>query len=370
MEHHAPNRTAVRWLHIPKTGSNFGLTVLTHACADSVPAWRLAAAALGAKACEPAAALHAPAERAFAHIRHCGGLAHGGDMVDIRLARAIGERPPRSERRPLWAAYGHALCGGKLVLPFGAHEPLRADEPAPVRGSGAPATLVVVLRRARIAQRRHTRSGASGKPTPHLLCRRPAQRLISAFLDNYHADGIARAERNRMKAAAPTVAAWARYPGVSGCMAKMLAGKRCAAQHARASPAALLQRALARLASERTFVALVEQWDLSVCLLHRMLGSAPPVAAELRRLGRTSAAAALGPAAARALRLRDGSYNESLLGGFVDELDERVYSAGTRVFWSNAARFPELLRHAQVDGAAAQLMVEATRRRNNPHNSE
>ena len=42
----APTPTAVRWLHIPKTGSNFGLTVLTHACGASVPPWRLVGAAL------------------------------------------------------------------------------------------------------------------------------------------------------------------------------------------------------------------------------------------------------------------------------------------------------------------------------------
>lgn len=181
-------RTPVRWMHIPKTGSTFGLTVIRHACHDVLPAW------------------------------HTMYMALRGGRLDVRLARAVGAR--RAERG--------SRCGGRLLLPLVGHLALRPQE----RGVVA-------------------------------MFRRPTQRLISAFLDNYHAWGLPGEERRAMKAASRTVASWARYPGVEGCMAKMLAGRDCASRIGAGERQAVLRAALQALPS-LTYVGIVERWDASV----------------------------------------------------------------------------------------------------------
>ena len=162
------------------------------------------------------------------------------------------------------------------------------------------------------------------------MFRRPSQRLISAYLDNYHAHGLPRRERLTLKAQAPTIALFARYPGIAGCTAKMLAGYHCASRVV--SLEAVVRTAIAVLRSPRfAFVGLVEEWVTSICLLHRMLpGHTAPMAAEFRRLGHSQNAN-------RAISWlpksdADGVYNESVLEGFIDDADERVYEAAVAVF--------------------------------------
>ena len=93
------------------------------------------------------------------------------------------------------------------------------------------------------------------------MFRRPSQRLISAFLDNYHTYGLPRRERTALKAQAPTIAHFVRYPGVAGCAAKMLAGHHCAAR-VDLSDGSVLRKALSVLQSERfAFIGLVEEWE-------------------------------------------------------------------------------------------------------------
>lgn len=253
------NRTPVRWLHVPKCGATFALTVIRHACPE-------------------------------VSTVHAVYMALQGGQVDIRFGRAIGAR---------FAVRG-SRCAGKLKLPFIGHRPILARD----------TTIVAIFRR-------------------------PAQRLISAFLDNYHAWGQPGRERSAMKAVAHTVHAFARYPGIAGCMAKMLAGRDCAVRLAGNDGALVLKKAISVLRSERiVFVGLRERWIESVCLFHRTVGGGSmPVEAEFRQLGHSMNSKR--EHANPYLVISDGFYNESLLGGFVDDLDEKVYAEAKVIFERN-----------------------------------
>ena len=224
---------------------------------------------------------------------HTVGMALRGGRVDVRMAHALGARGRRRGTR----------CGGQLLLPFDGHEPV----------SGRDVQLVAMFRR-------------------------PSQRLISAYLDNLHAWGLAHSERASLKARAPTIAAFARYPGIAGCSAKMLAGYHCAAR-VDLSDGLVLGTALSVLRSKRfAFIGLTEEWTSSVCLFHRMLPGTPlPMIAEFRQLGHSVNShrdVAWMPSSNA-----DGVYNESVLDGFVDEIDERVYSEAARIFRRRLDRF-------------------------------
>lgn len=224
---------------------------------------------------------------------HAAGMALRGGRVDVRMAHALRARS---------AARG-VRCGGRLRLPFDGHRPVSLRD----------------------------KSGLVA------MFRRPAQRLISAYLDNYHAWGLPREHRMHLKARAPTIAAFARYPGIAGCMTKMLAGHQCA-EPVDLTDGRILRAALAVLQSSRfAFIGLAEEWSASICLLHRMLpGLSQPILAEFRHLGHSVNSHRdidwLPNAAA------DGEYNESVLAGFVDEADEQVYAEAARIFRRNLGR--------------------------------
>lgn len=220
---------------------------------------------------------------------HTVGMALRGGRIDVRMAHAINARGRKRGTR----------CDGRLLLPFDGHQPVSARD----------AGLVAMFRR-------------------------PSQRLISAYLDNYHAWGLAGSARATIKQHAPTIAAFARFPGIAGCMAKMLSGHHCAAD-VDLSDGAVLRRALEVLRSGRfAFVGLTEEWQASVCLFHRMLPEAPPpMAAEFRQLGHSvNSHRALDWLPSSSV---DGVYNESVLQGFVDFVDEAVYVEAARIFKRN-----------------------------------
>jgi hypothetical protein len=220
---------------------------------------------------------------------HAAGMALKGGRIDVRMAHAVGARGRTRGAR----------CEGRLLLPFDGHRPVSARD-------------------------------------THLVAmfRRPSQRLISAYLDNYHAWGLARKERAQLKALAPTVSSFARYPGVAGCYAKMLAGHQCA-ERIDLSDGTVLQRALEVLQSGRfAFIGLVEEWASSICLFHRTLpGSARPMIAEFRHLGHSVNSHRDIPWLPTSQV--DGKYNESVLEGFVDAVDERVYEEAAAIFRRN-----------------------------------
>lgn len=253
---------------------------------------------------------------ACGHLRppwHIVYMALEGGQSDVRMAHSLDARH---------SLRGHR-CDGRLLLPLAGHYPV------------LPYDKQIVV-----------------------MFRRPAQRLISAFRDNYHAWGLGGAQRNAMKRAHPSPASWAHYPGIAGCMTKVLAGYNCGDPHA-PPQRKLLPHALEVLRSRRVaFVGLVEHWTASVCLFHRMLsgGDTRPWLAEFRQLGHSrnslrdarrsgagSAFSVSGGAGAAAAASRTpprvSGYNESILGGFVDHEDEAVYAEAVRIFRHNLVRF-------------------------------
>eukprot|EP00929_Paragymnodinium_shiwhaense_P116681 TRINITY_DN8647_c0_g1_i1.p1 TRINITY_DN8647_c0_g1~~TRINITY_DN8647_c0_g1_i1.p1 ORF type:complete len:530 (+),score=104.12 TRINITY_DN8647_c0_g1_i1:423-2012(+) len=195
--------------------------------------------------------------------------------------------------------------------------------------------------------------------------RRPSQRLISAFHDGLHANGFSTdTERELFKAcheAGPSC--FVRFPGIAGCMTRMLTGQRCArdvrkegsetvttaepqfslsqllpssvreALHWNTDPA--VADAIANIQKLR-FVGLTEDWDESICLFHLMFGGRLR-AEEFKDIHTTRNSNA-------------SLYDEAVLDGFVDEQDEAVYDAAK-------ARFEELRR--QYIGEAASLCEAA-----------
>ena len=185
------------------------------------------------------------------------------------------------------------------------------------------------------------------------MFRRPAQRLLSGF--HHREDG--RAQMMIAPGATPAVriamrracrgdpGAYARWPGIAGCAAKMLNGWQCASE--RTLRATDVSRALRVLRDNFAFVGLLEHWATSVCVFHSLLrGGAPIDAAELAlthpgpQRQRRSSSSSLPPHADADGGGDAGSfvYDERALRGFVDAADERVYAAASERFWADARR--------------------------------
>jgi len=166
------------------------------------------------------------------------------------------------------------------------------------------------------------------------MLRNPQQRLLSAFVDNRHS-----------WPASPTVPpptdplVFARQ--VQGCAAKMLVrgGRSYYAETAepynwgaagphwggpcgssRPPSREELEEAKRRLREGFVFVGIVEEWDLSMCLFHRIFGGACH-AAELIDSRRMPA------------RRAKPDHDESVLHGFVDKYDAEIYEEGQKIFW-------------------------------------
>ena len=264
------------------------MTVVRHACTERQnPAWHTAYLAMG--------------QGIGQHYKVARALAHDRD----RKASA------RSRNRG-------TCCSGRLLLPFLGHQPVKERElqirgwvPGPQQGEKHPAGGLVAM------------------------FRRPAQRLISAFLDKRHTGGTNAADRRSMPR---NLTGFARHPGVAGCMTKMLTGRECGAPVHVGDAAVARAVALVRSPAFR-FVGLVEEWDRSICLFHRMMGTAP-MAAEFRALGH-SANSHSGQRACRGRRgeciavQANNMYDETALGGFADPADDAVYAAAVEVFQRN-----------------------------------
>jgi len=184
------------------------------------------------------------------------------------------------------------------------------------------------------------------------MFRRPSQRLISAYYGGRHTAGFSKMEYQTMLKKLPRdnkggPAAYARYPGIAGCTARMLTGARCA-ESAAARPGAAFDSGRARLSEalemvkKLAFVGLMERWDESICLFHRMFGG-PVNTIQLLDFHAGSRHRA--------------EYNESLLEGFRDEVDEQIYQAAV-------VRYEELAQKYLGDrSVCSQLLTPSARMR-------
>ncbi|CAJ1441878.1 unnamed protein product [Effrenium voratum] len=167
------------------------------------------------------------------------------------------------------------------------------------------------------------------------MFRKPSQRLLSAFYHNMFADGFSVPQLAELHEKCDRPACFARFPGIAGCYARMLTNSTCAEQDEDSfdSGKARLPEALQMLHA-MSFVGLSEKWDLSICLFHRMFGGKANIG-QLQDLHK-------GP-------VHEESYNESLLEGFEDEVDEAIYRAAVE-------KFQGLLREYVGDDADRQLL--------------
>ena len=159
------------------------------------------------------------------------------------------------------------------------------------------------------------------------MFRQPTQRLISAHKDHNRAPEFSISERDVLQKACANESAecFARYPGIAGCMTRMLSGRTCTElSHVRGSNPFDGGRAFVGKAKEAVaqlaFVGLTERWNESVCLFHRMFGgSINP--GEFMNFHHHQG--------------HDGSdMYEDELNGFRDAADEEVYAAAQRRFES------------------------------------
>ena len=165
-------------------------------------------------------------------------------------------------------------------------------------------------------------------PKTVAMFRSPAQRVISAFHDGKHHIGLGEDEMLK-EWDNLTVAGYARHPGISNCMAKMLQGRQCAQTGGGAIDLNLAVERVRRLA----FVGLVHRWNDSVCLLHRMYGGRPDRSEFLVFHAHQTSKNPLGNPRS-VLREHD----ESMLDGFVDHADERIFAEAVATFERNMRR--------------------------------
>lgn len=127
---------------------------------------------------------------------------------------------------------------------------------------------------------------------------------------------------------------------VSGCAVKMLtrAGKNCLFSHDTTTPVcgsldpATADEALVAIHRLRTgyvFVGLTDEWDMSICLLHKMLG------------GKCTAAEFVNSRSEFVNSRPDSGalYDTSDLNGFTDLYDSLLYEEATRIFNENKERY-------------------------------
>lgn len=132
-----------------------------------------------------------------------------------------------------------------------------------------------------------------------------------------------------MKEAA-TLREYVGFPEFPGCASKMMAGVPCN----EIAKLPTRQTAIDRLHNFK-FVGLVEEWELSVCLFHRLLGGEP----HPDEFGKTGAHDKYDS-------YQDTCTAEAVAGIPVDADDSKLYETGTQIFWSQVQHAVSQLRHA------------------------
>lgn len=193
----------------------------------------------------------------------------------------------------------------------------------------------------------HPPTAVSMLPRTVAMFREPKQRIISAYRDNKHSDGLQAADKGddwtHLDAAG-----YARHPGITGCYTRMLQSGKCA--RAKRITRRFNATVAAAYVNRLAFVGLVEFWTPSICLFHAIFGGRPnPVQFSVRHSSRLN----------RKTKTRTAppQYNaSSLLGNdFTDWKDDLVYAAAQR-------RFAVLLHHFAPECVCPILGDDACRR--------
>lgn len=253
-----PNR--LRWLHIPKTGTSFISTLWSHASSND--------------------------ERYIdlnINSHFCSNYDDASySMYDFSLMR----------RYP-WEIYGapnmipkNVTLSAKdvgLVLVGGTqHTPLGHD------AKDGHYVSSEHYKRVRHKLRRHG-SEVAGNITVAAFFRQPEERIVSAYYDGRHASGFPAELWTKMKAASfggsspkqhsceidgrtyhNPLECFGRYPGIAGCMSRMLTGETCADGVLQESGVENLPYATRFIADRLDFAGITEDWNESVCQFHRL----------------------------------------------------------------------------------------------------
>jgi len=117
---------------------------------------------------------------------------------------------------------------------------------------------------------------------------------------------------------------------VEGCQAKALTGHGCIVPYALTD--ADIELAVHRVRFGFAFVGILEEWSQTVCLFHKMFGGScrPDEAMRYRQGAKRRKDGGVDS---------DGNYNVSVLNGYVDKADTRVYDAAMEVFQGNLRRY-------------------------------
>eukprot|EP00043_Microstomoeca_roanoka_P011952 m.113060 g.113060 ORF g.113060 m.113060 type:complete len:534 (-) comp15346_c1_seq1:249-1850(-) len=100
--------------------------------------------------------------------------------------------------------------------------------------------------------------------------RDPRRRLVSAFNYHKHSFGMNWMDRERMLHVTHTIEAFANFPGIASCQTKMLIGFTCSA-HVTLNKRDLMT-AKQIIEKDLAFAGVMEHWNASICLFHRMFG--------------------------------------------------------------------------------------------------
>eukprot|EP00985_Skeletonema_marinoi_P021005 scaffold12642_cov133-Skeletonema_marinoi.AAC.3 len=116
--------------------------------------------------------------------------------------------------------------------------------------------------------------------------RQPEERIISAYKDALHANGFAgtdfknfvtkvRGARNGQckignRIYLNPVQCFANYPGIAGCMSRMLTGQKCADALFHEAGLENVAEAVDIILNHLDFVGLTEDWNESICQFHRL----------------------------------------------------------------------------------------------------
>lgn len=119
--------------------------------------------------------------------------------------------------------------------------------------------------------------------------RQPEDRIVSAYYDGRHSSGFKpeiyqdlvkisyqHGKRHTCKLSGETyhnpLECFARYPGIAGCMSRMLTGEPCADGTLQLNGYDNLASAIDIVLDELDFVGLMEDWNESICQFHRLYG--------------------------------------------------------------------------------------------------
>ncbi|KAL7480940.1 hypothetical protein ACHAW6_006612 [Cyclotella cf. meneghiniana] len=244
----------IRWLHFPKTGTSFISTLWSYACSTRE---RYIDLEISSFQCDIFA------KNYFS-------------MYDFALMR----------RYP-WEMYG----APNLIRP----DSKTLGKDTPLGLVGGTQHMAMTPPKQEVTPARHTKikgllnkiniwgSELDQNFTVAAFFRQPEQRIVSAFYDGRHTSGFTSELFSAVKNVSNglpckisgvtyknPLECFARFPGVAGCMARMLSGEACADGLSQESGLENVPEAVDAIINRLKFIGITEEWNESVCQFHRL----------------------------------------------------------------------------------------------------